>query len=330
LTKRRLAEDFQLTLISIVAVLAFIFILPFGILRIIEGEESVAAADFLMIIIAVVSAAWAWRTGETEKPGIIISAALTTGSWFVAISLGADGLFWFYPLIMFVFYLAPALMAFIMIFCSVTLLMGYEILLEGGIFISRIQMFSFLATVTTASIFSFAFSTRNKKHRAQLIDLATKDPLTGLENRRSMEIELPRALKAKDHLGFEYGLIIVDMDHLKEINDNYGHAEGDYILKSLGRFFTQSIRFNDHAFRYGGDEFVILLANTHARGLEAVCRNLVAGVPAQIDCQGKPVTISLGAALAGTDSAEEWFLRADRCLYRAKEEGRNRFILEES
>jgi len=230
---------------------------------------------------------------------------------------------------MFVFYLSSPLLALIQVLTVAAVLVIRDIFLPHTIFYTQVQLISFLTTAATATSFSYLFAGRNQRQRSQLMHWATKDPLTGLDNRRGLEKQLQFALLAKTDDTTDYGLLVMDLDNFKYINDNLGHSEGDRVLRELAHLISTSIRLSDHAFRYGGDEFVILLSNVNSRGLEEVCRSVLQKIRSNLRCGVIPVTVSIGAALLGSaKDAESWFLRADQCLYKAKEEGRNRFYID--
>jgi len=325
----KITEDLQLTLIVIVAVLAFLFITPFGVHRFLEGDYLVAASDLIIVLAAGSSAVRAWKTGDTRVSGLIISIVSSFGFIIVTFSMGIEGVFWIYPLIMFVFYLSPPLPALIQVSTVTAALVVWEFFLPHTIFYTQVQLISFLTTAATATSFSYLFAGRNQRQRSQLLHWATKDPLTGLDNRRGLEKQIQCALSTKTDNTTDYGLLVMDLDSFKYINDTMGHSEGDRVLRELAHLISTSIRLSDHAFRYGGDEFVILLSNINSRGLEEVCRNVLQKIRSTLRCGANPVTVSIGAALLGSaKDAESWFLRADQCLYKAKEDGRNRFYID--
>ncbi len=157
---------------------------------------------------------------------------------------------------------------------------------------------------------------------------ARHDPLTGVCNRAALESALPREVELAHRHGTPLSLVILDLDHFKEINDTWGHAAGDAVLAELARRIQDEVRGCDLVFRYGGEEFILLLAATDRAGAcraaerirEAVMREPVAWEGVEI-----PVTASLGvASLRPGDDATALFKRADEALYEAKEAGRNR------
>lgn len=325
----KITEDLQLTLIVIVAALAFIFITPFGVHRFLEGDYLVAVSDLFIVLAAGASAVKAWKTGATRVAGLIISVVSSLGLIIVTFSRGIEGVFWIYPLIMFVFYLSSPRLALIQVSLVLAAFVVREFFLPHTIFYTQVQLISFLATAATATSFSYLFAGRNQRQRSQLMNWATKDPLTGLDNRRGLEKQIQLALSTKVDNNTDYGLLVMDLDSFKYINDTLGHSEGDRVLRDLAHLISISVRLSDHVFRYGGDEFVILLSNINSRGLEEVCKNVLNKIRSNLRCGETPVTVSIGAALLGSaKDAESWFLRADQCLYKAKEDGRNRFYID--
>ena len=163
-----------------------------------------------------------------------------------------------------------------------------------------------------------------------LSTLALTDPLTELNNRRALEWYLPRQVRSNRSHGTPLSLIVLDVDYFKAINDTYGHLVGDRILQLLCARLRHNLRSQDIAFRYGGEEFVIVLRITDCQEALAVARrvgHLVSDQPFSIDnTLAINVTISLGvASLQRSDDAEgvNLLARADRYLLQAKAAGRN-------
>lgn len=162
------------------------------------------------------------------------------------------------------------------------------------------------------------------------------DFLTGVYNRRKFE-ETTKALyqQAADTPHFQFALIYMDIDHFKTINDQYGHHEGDQVLKELGLRLKQTIRNTDPAARIGGEEFAVLLPNCSldkaARIAERI-RSTVSDAPIVLTNGDElSVTISLGAAHYPNNTEQPGSLPilADQMLYKAKETGRNRVCFSE-
>lgn len=161
---------------------------------------------------------------------------------------------------------------------------------------------------------------------AELERLAFLDPLTGLANRRYTEITLNARLEELQRYGWRFGVIFIDIDNFKDINDRYGHDAGDEVLKMVARTLQQSVRSFDVVSRWGGEEYVVVIAHVEGDELTATanrCRALVEQsrlhAAAHI-C----VTISLGATLAlNGDTVASLIKRADGLMYKSKAAGRN-------
>lgn len=158
----------------------------------------------------------------------------------------------------------------------------------------------------------------------QMRDLAMIDQLTGLSNRHYLMAEIPRRISQALRHGYPLSIVVVDIDHFKTINDTHGHSVGDEILESVGTLLKSLSRLEDIVGRYGGEEFVLLLDHCdldHATlKAETLRRALM-----ELNPQGITVTASFGVAVIDDESREftDLFQRADKALYRAKENGRN-------
>ncbi len=167
-------------------------------------------------------------------------------------------------------------------------------------------------------------------HRATE-ELAQTDPLTRLLNRRRMDDDLATELDRANRYGRPLGFIMLDLDRFKLLNDTFGHQHGDEVLRITAEYLTATLRTSDTVYRYGGEEFAILVREgTHAACLELAerLRAGVAGLFAERD-GFSVVTASFGVAVAPEHgrTAAELILAADAALYRAKEAGRDRVCI---
>ncbi len=178
---------------------------------------------------------------------------------------------------------------------------------------------------------AMALALANLKLRETLRNQAIRDGLTGLFNRRYLEETLERELSRGKRSGSPLGVIMLDLDHFKEYNDNYGHNAGDELLCALGQIIQDTVRREDIACRYGGEEFLLIMpgapldvALDRARSLNERVR--------QLHLQSsslKAITISAGVAIFPDHGAsgKEVILAADAALYQAKEAGRDRVVV---
>ncbi len=154
------------------------------------------------------------------------------------------------------------------------------------------------------------------------------DPLTGINNRTAMNNMLAREVDLAHRNHTPLSLIVADIDHFKRINDQFGHAVGDEILRQFSQAISDNLRGSDIVFRYGGEEFVILLTGTNREDAALVAERIRCAIEqAVFDCDDDlrlKLTASFGAAsLAPGENPEDLFRKADGALYRAKEAGRN-------
>lgn len=165
----------------------------------------------------------------------------------------------------------------------------------------------------------------------ELEQLALVDPLTRLPNRRFIEDQIKSGLKRLERLSVPFGVILMDVDRFKAVNDQHGHMKGDEALVLVARTLSHTARAFDTVGRWGGDEFLAVIANVKAAVLARVAerfrmlveRSRLAGKDGDL-----PVSISAGAAAARPgDTAKSLFARADEMLYKSKQEGRNRVNL---
>jgi diguanylate cyclase (GGDEF)-like protein len=149
-----------------------------------------------------------------------------------------------------------------------------------------------------------------------------------MPNRRMMERGLQDALSRHRAGDRNHGLLIVDIDHFKEVNDTYGHAAGDAALADLASILKFEMRKLDRVFRFGGEEFVVLLHVDSRDDLWAASERLRQAVRNGLRGPGGRITISLGGAMAGEEERwQEWFSLADEALYRAKNNGRDSTVI---
>jgi len=160
---------------------------------------------------------------------------------------------------------------------------------------------------------------------------AYRDPLTGLNNRMSMEKYLPREIELAKRHRQSMAILVMDLDGFKQINDNCGHEAGDQVLREVASFISQVVRNTDLVYRYGGDEFVGGLAQTDIHGAVDVCERIRSSID-ELDLQecgvAGQVQISIGITLVRhSDNFWSAFKRADKALLQAKLNGKNQIII---
>jgi diguanylate cyclase (GGDEF)-like protein/PAS domain S-box-containing protein len=173
--------------------------------------------------------------------------------------------------------------------------------------------------------------TESKRVEAQLIELSEKDELTRFYNRRMLFKRLNQLVSEYKRSGRVFALIMYDIDHFKDINDQYGHMVGDQVLEELSALVLKEKRDSDQAFRYGGEEFVLLLPETSKEAALKFAKRLHKKIQSLQVQEVKQITVSIGlVSYHGKESVDEVMKRADALMYEAKHAGRNQIKYKES
>lgn len=188
--------------------------------------------------------------------------------------------------------------------------------------------FVFLILFTLVFVFEIRLSSNRLQHQNAILDkLASTDPLTGLYNRRSMDVFLSQAVESDS--GF--ALIMCDIDDFKKVNDTYGHDFGDVVLQGVAKITTEQVRENGYVCRWGGEEILILLNNASEESSLRIAENIRRNVANKVfDLNEKWIhcSLTLGIALhEKREAVEETITRADYNLYRGKRSGKNAVVL---
>jgi two-component system cell cycle response regulator len=186
-----------------------------------------------------------------------------------------------------------------------------------------------LIIMLTASGLSLALVSRSQK----LLQLATRDPLTGLFNRGYVDDRFAVELSRARRYGKVLTIAVIDADRFKSLNDTHGHPAGDLALRKIGDLLNDSFRQSDTAGRYGGEEFVVILPETDMAAAQQKLESLresVARTPIDLGARGEKVQVTISAGLASFpedgEHAAELFALADERMFQAKREGRNRVV----
>ncbi|PXX92785.1 GGDEF domain-containing protein [Marinobacter vulgaris] len=318
----RLKTDFRLSIITFLAISGLVGISPFAVMRFVQGDVLAGAVDLTIMFSVTMCMVYAWVTGDTARSGLFMAVVACVGAVTSGAVVGEAGLFWLYPCLVTSFFLTEPRYAVFINLAAVIALMAH-----GVAFSSPVQMWSFAATALVVSCCAYAFAHRNESQRERLEHLATIDPLTGVKNRRSMDEELAMAVASAARTGVSYGLVLLDIDHFKKVNDQYGHGVGDEVLRDLVALIEKNIRRSDQLFRFGGEEFVVLMTGVDQTGLRTVMHNLQQIMDRFLKHPGGKVTASFGVAVLKTgEDPESWLARADEALYRAKASGRDQIV----
>lgn len=295
---------------------------PFAVAHAIVWAPALLAVTASAAVLLVVLMVWVFRRGAIALPALLLVAGM--GSALLAsMSLqSTNAIFWAFPLVLvtyLIFALRPAIIANGVLLVALAMVAINNLPLELW---SR-----FLVTLTMVSVFTGVFSYAAHGGMATLDRLTQVDPLTGVWNRRHLNMRLAEPRNWLERDGIVTSFVMLDIDHFKAINDRVGHAAADGILTHLAGVLSERVRDSDLVFRYGGEEFTLMLPNTGERSALVLAEQLRLRVEAMRFDARVTVTISAGVAeLQPRESAAGCLDRADAALLAAKAAGRNRVL----
>ncbi len=264
-----------------------------------------------------------WRLAQQREaflsPGVVL--LLTIALVVLSMSYGQSySLYWMYPLLV----ALPVLLrtrwaVWLGVLCGVLVMPLVFAQFERGTAI--IIGMSMAHTWLISAWLMFAVSQQSQR----LKDMAVTDPLTGAYNRRYFEEQLQQSVDVWERYKRPSALLLIDIDHFKHVNDNFGHGVGDEVLKSTVSLIASRIRGVDTLCRYGGEEFAVLLSETSVRHGIRLAEELRVKVQESQALPEGQLTVSIGVTdVSSANDAEGWMRITDDALYRAKNQGRNR------
>lgn len=318
-------ESLEGTLPFILAVAGSLGIIPFAVLRFMHGEYVMAFIDVVLIIGMMILGTFVYRTQQVRPVSIALSFLCVVGVLLSVHASGTRQVLWAYPAVMAIFYLLRPIEAIALVLAMISALLPK--LLQVS---SSFQATSVVTTLLLMGAFAYSFASVTNRQRTLLTHLANKDPLTGVGNRRALDDKIRDVVASNDRNPVPSSLIILDLDHFKEVNDAHGHAKGDEILRRITEIVNLRIRVTDSLYRIGGEEFVVVVEHQNIDKASHLAEQLRTLVEANELVPDHPVTISLGVAeLATGEAGGNWLRRADEALYAAKRAGRNATALAE-
>ena len=298
-------------------------IVPFAVIRFTGGEMLVGLIDLILIFGVSLIGLYGWWTRRVRLASMVLTLFFMTGLVIIVHLLGAPLVYWAYPTMVAAFFLVKPREAMAINLLVMVLLV--PVLVPA---MPTLQFIIVLVTLVLNNIFAYVFASRMNEHRQHLSYLAERDPLTGIGNRRALNASLDDVIVRQHTKLVTASLVVLDIDHFKDVNDTYGHAVGDKILVRLTELINSKIRVTDDLYRYGGEEFVLVAMGASREGAQKLAEQLRMAVETSDLLPEWPVTISLGVAeLKHGENFDDWLHRADAALYEAKQAGRNRVCL---
>jgi len=318
-------RDNQEYLLLALSAFAVIAITPFAVLRFARNDWLIGLVDTVVVLGMAITFLYVLITHKIKLPSIVLAVFSAVAAVASVHVKGVDNIYWAYPAVVAAYYLLDCNWASLITFVTVCFLT--PVLYVGLDLIAFISIFT---TIFMTSIFGFFFSKSVKDQHEQLSHLATRDSLTKAGNRRALDEKLAELTTVHTRRASPVSLILLDLDHFKAINDEFGHMIGDQALIRIAEIIQGRIRLTDTLYRFGGEEFVIVPLDLTLEIAVKLAEQLRILVENNVLIPENPVTISLGVAeYHQGETSEQWLNRADEALYQAKRSGRNRVCVAE-
>jgi len=313
-------DDFRPQFSILLGLLGILILSPFIIVNLVSENYLLATGIFVLVVSFVYTSHIINRDNRKFKIiGWVIVPILLPVLLVALYSLGIKASFWLYPSVIVLYLVMPRLYALTtnVILVILTSFIAYTTL----DFELTVRL---IASLTVVNVFIAAFIFVLEGQQDYLKKLAITDQLTGLRNRTSLMHKLNDFVSQANRSRTPLSFISLDLDLFKQINDTYGHAAGDEVLKSLAKTLLSRVRKTDLAFRMGGEEFLIVLFDTDLEGAFNLAEVLRATVEAEASIK---TTASFGvSSYAYSENVTIALKRADDNLYEAKRTGRNKVV----
>ena len=297
-------------------------LLPFAVNAFVQGNHALGAGIVSAVLVLGIDAFAIYLKKSPPIPLILLLIPIVVG---MAISLKIQGFYgalWCYPTVLLFSFALSRRMANI---GSILLLLIISALVYHYIGLAFTIRF-FVTLTLTIILVNIVLSIIVDLHR-RLLDQAIVDPLTGVFNRRHMERSLSDTIERQRRNSAPASLLLIDVDRFKRINDQFGHATGDSVLKGIVSLVAKRSRQLDLLFRIGGEEFMLLLPDTQEAAAAVAAEQLRSSIAESRLLDGERLTVSIGVSeLHPGESIDVWMKHADDALYAAKKAGRNRVV----
>jgi diguanylate cyclase (GGDEF)-like protein len=314
--KKPNVEEYLPLMLGIVGAIG---VFPFAIIRFMNGDYRMALLDAVLVMLLGSLSFFLYKSHRVRVISLALALIAIAGMLATIYLKGASQVYWIYPVLVGVFFLVERREALIASILAVAALIPFLATEFSAFALTRI-----LITISVTCSLAYAFATITRGQRDELMNLATRDPLTGVGNRRAMQQKLDEVIASRSRNNRNCCLLMLDLDHFKKVNDLHGHAKGDEILIKLTEIIEIRIRATDNIYRIGGEEFVIVIEDQNLENASRLAEQLRTIVEANELAPESSVTISIGVAQhVRGESVESWMNRADNALYAAKDSGRN-------
>lgn len=306
------------------AMLLALLMVPFSVYHFLQGNLQLGAVALVVVCVFGTNVIAIKLRGKPLIPPLFtflpLLIALPVGVHYAGVTI----LLWTYPAILIAsFVLKPRIGTIVTAGLALSVIPPAYFMIEPATFIR--------ASITLAMtvVFSAIYATIVARQQRELYNLAITDTLTGAFNRRHLDKSIENAIARHGRSGAHHSMVLIDIDHFKKINDELGHTVGDVALWRVVNTIRTSTRRVDSLFRYGGEEFILLLPDSQLNQAEMCAQKIRELIENTEIIHGRKLTISCGVAeLTAEDNQDSWLARCDKAMYKAKAEGRNRVVLE--
>ncbi|MGB0514236.1 MAG: GGDEF domain-containing protein [Wenzhouxiangellaceae bacterium] len=324
--RNQFRTDFQFAMIVLFGALSAAVISAFALYRFLDGSYFGGSVNLMIMASVLLVMLYALRTGQTQRAGYFFAVVTMVACIASTAMFGRTGILWGYVVLWANFLLTSRRFALL-----INLLMTSALVYQTSLFQAVLEGVTYIVTALLVTTFAWIFAARLERYQRQLELLALQDPLTYAGNRRMMKRDLNAAISDHRRTGRAFALMLIDLDRFKRLNDEQGHDEGDRALRAFADLVRAQIRAEDGFYRFGGEEFVLLLPGHGANSAPEAARSLHRRISGRLQFSGHSVRFSAGvAALNDHEDWPAWLTRADRAMYRAKSEGRDCVRMAES
>lgn len=322
----QLQNNIEVSVMNLVGGVAVVVIAGFAAYRLAAGQTGEGLVNAFIAVMIAGTLLLGRMEAMERHARVLFGLAITAACLLSSLLVSSNGLLWTYLVLSINFLILPQAAA-------ISLNLGVIVVLSTQVrlFDSILHHVSWVTVALLLSIFGLIFTRQLRRQRRMLEKLATEDPLTGTGNRRVMQHDLEAAVDQHHRNGSPSTLMVIDIDHFKQVNDAYGHDAGDMALAQFTRNMKAALRAEDGLYRMGGEEFVVLLRGMDADTARAMLPGLHRRLSGHISGSGGPIFFSAGTAvLHSGDDWSSWLARADTALLHAKQTGRNQIVISDS
>lgn len=321
--RKRFRDDYQFAMIVLFGSLAALVVSGFAVFRYATGAVLGGTVNLVIVIGMLLVLVYAVRSGRTARAGRFFTVVTVLACIASTALFGRTGILWGYLVLWINFLLTTRRFAL-----AANLILTTLLTIETSLFSSVLEGVTYIITALMITVFAWIFSARLAEYQSRLEQLALQDPLTFAGNRRMMKRDLHMAISASRRRGRAHTLMLLDLDRFKQLNDEHGHEVGDRALRGFCDLVREHIRAEDGFYRFGGEEFVLLLPDHDQHSAPALAESLHRRISGKLRYEGQALRFSAGVAVLEPDEDwPHWLARADRAMYQAKRDGRDRIVL---